>query len=111
MRALFQAAPIASRRRAKKPTNSTRIGVCRRPVSAVLGKLQEIFQGLVAREEAPHSPILETMDDLVQRHEDLDSIVLVSDMLQHTHLWSHYNGEGDMSGISPTCDRVGMQVG
>ncbi len=72
-----------------------------------LGELQKIFQGLVAREEAPHSPILETMDDLVQRHEDIDSIVLVSDMLQHTHLWSHYDGEGDMSGISPTCDRVG----
>ena len=45
------------------------------------------------REQADQSPILETMSHLAQEHEDLDSFVLVSDMLQHTELASHYDGD------------------
>ena len=71
-----------------------------------LATLQDHFRDLVSREEADQSPIVETMAGLVQRHEDLDSIVLVSDMLQHTPLWSHYTMEGDTLGIPSECGRV-----
>lgn len=71
-----------------------------------LATLQDVFRRLVSRKEADQSPIVETMAGLVQRHEDLDSIVLVSDMLQHTSLWSHYTMEGDTLGIPSECSRV-----
>ena len=68
--------------------------------------LKSIFRDLVDRDEAAQSPILETMDYLVQRDTMLNSIVLVSDMLQNTLLWSHYTREGDTAGISSTCSQV-----
>ncbi len=71
-----------------------------------LATLQGMFKDLVDREEAAHSPILETMAHLVRRDTTLNSIVLVSDMLQHTLLWSHYTREGDTAGISSTCSQV-----
>ena len=71
-----------------------------------LAILQDMFQELVSREEAAQSPIVETIASLVQRNDDLDSIVLVSDMLQNTPLWSHYTMEGDTLGIPSECRRI-----
>lgn len=68
-----------------------------------------MFRELVRREEADQSPIVETMADLVQRDDELDSIVLVSDMLQNTSLWSSYARaaqSGDATGISSECGRI-----
>ncbi|MYC80537.1 MAG: hypothetical protein F4X19_00415 [Acidobacteria bacterium] len=71
-----------------------------------LATLQDVFRELVGREESARSPIVETMAGLVQRNDDLDSIVLVSDMLQHTSLWSYYTMEGDTLSIPSECGRV-----
>ena len=71
-----------------------------------LATLQDMFGELVSREEAAESPIVETMASLVQRNDDLDSILLVSDMLQNTPLWSHYSMEGDTLGIRSECRRI-----
>lgn len=51
------------------------------------------LDSLRQREQAAQSPIAETMAHLVQQHEDLDSFVLVSDMLQHSELATHYGGD------------------
>lgn len=48
------------------------------------------LDSLRTREQADQSPIVETMSYLVQHHPDLDSFVLVSDMLQHSGLADHY---------------------
>ena len=60
-------------------------------------EFREFLQGvktqldsLRRREQADQSPILETMAHLVQQREDLDSFVLVSDMLQYTELADLY---------------------
>ena len=50
------------------------------------------LDSLRQREQAAQSPIVETMAHLVQEHEDLDSFVLVSDMLQHSGVATHYGG-------------------
>ena len=71
-----------------------------------LATLQHMFQELVGREEAAQSPIVETMASLIQGNDDLDSVVLVSDMLQHTPLWSHYTKQGDTPGIRSECRRI-----
>ena len=71
-----------------------------------LATLQQMFRELVGREEAAQSPIVETMANLIQGNDDLDSVVLVSDMLQHTPLWSHYTKRGDTSGIRSECRRI-----
>ena len=71
-----------------------------------LATLQVEFRKLVGRQEADQSPIVETMAGLVQRHDDLDSIVLVSDMLQHTSLWSHYTMEGNILSTPSECGRI-----
>ncbi len=71
-----------------------------------LATLQEMFGELVSREEAAQSPIVETLASLIQRNDDLDSVVLVSDMLQNTPLWSHYSMEGDTLGIRSECRRI-----
>ena len=71
-----------------------------------LATLQGMFQELVNREEAAQSPIVETMASLIQRNDDLDSILLVSDMLQNTPLWSSYSMEGDALGIQSECRRI-----
>ena len=63
-----------------------------------LATLEDMFRELVSRGEADQSPIVETMAGLVQRHDDLDSIVLVSDMLQNTPLSSHYITGGRHAG-------------
>ena len=71
-----------------------------------LATAQDIFQELVDRDEAAQSPIVETMDGLARRNDDFDSIILVSDMLQNTALWSHYTMEGDSLGTSSECRRI-----
>ena len=48
------------------------------------------LDSLRTREQADQSPIVETMSYLAQHHPDLDSFVLVSDMLQHSDLAGHY---------------------
>ena len=52
------------------------------------------------REEADQSPIVETMGYLVKKYgntedtdDDIDSFILISDMLQHTTLATHYDGD------------------
>lgn len=69
--------------------------------------LQEVFESLRTREEADVSPIAETMAYLVERYEDLDSFVIVSDMLQHTSLWNAYTGGGALStDAAAVCKRI-----
>ena len=69
--------------------------------------LQDEFQKLVDRQEADQSPIVETIAGLVESEEEVfDSILLVSDMLQHTSLWSHYTMEGDTLSTPPECGRI-----
>lgn len=58
-----------------------------------LNRLRRVLDELRNREEADVSPIVETMASLVERNEDIDSFLLVSDMLQNTSLWSEYNDE------------------
>lgn len=58
------------------------------------------------REETAQSPIVETMASLVRRYDDLDSILLVSDMLQNTPLWSHYIVGGDSLAVASECRRI-----
>ena len=72
-----------------------------------LETLQEMFDQLVGRPEAPQSPIIETMAGLVQRTEDLDSIMLVSDMLQHTSRSSFYRSEDLLTDVCGEITRPG----
>ena len=65
-----------------------------------LQNMGAVFDELVDREEADSSPIVETLTYLVQHHEDLDSFIIVSDMLQHSSIWSDY---GD---VEPTSEDV-----
>ncbi|MCY4574367.1 MAG: hypothetical protein OXF01_16410 [Gemmatimonadetes bacterium] len=58
-----------------------------------LNRLRGVLDELRDREEADVSPIVETMASLVERNEDIDSFLLVSDMLQNSSLWSEYSGE------------------
>ena len=58
-----------------------------------LNRVRRILDELRDREEADVSPIVETMASLVERNEDVDSFLLVSDMLQNTSLWSEYTDE------------------
>ena len=69
-------------------------------------RLEAILRVLIGLEEADRSPIAETMADLVDRHDDLDSFVLVSDMLQNTPAWSHYKRGGDPAKADSVCDRI-----
>ncbi|MXY25578.1 MAG: hypothetical protein F4Y45_13815 [Acidobacteria bacterium] len=71
-----------------------------------LATLQDMFRELVRREEAAQSPIVETIANLIEDHEDLDSVLLVSDMLQNTSLWNHYTKQGDTPGIRSECQRI-----
>lgn len=72
-----------------------------------LETLQEMFDQLVGRPEAPQSPIIETMAGLVQRNEDLDSIMLVSDMLQHASRSSFYRSEDLLTDVCGEITRPG----
>ena len=76
-----------------------------------LATLQDMFRELVNREEAAQSPIVETLASLIQRDDDLDSVVLVSDMLQNTPLWSHYSMEGDTVRVRSECRKIANSVG
>ena len=60
-----------------------------------LGRISQIFNILIKQEEADQSPIVETMVYLSDI-DNVDSIWLVSDMLQHSSTASHYSGDGDM---------------
>ncbi len=71
-----------------------------------LNKLEETFEGLVNRGEAPQSPLVEVMARLAQARDSLDSMVIVSDMLQNSPLWSHYSGEGDAQAAMAECRRI-----
>ena len=55
-----------------------------------LANLRRTFDSLLERQEAPQSPIIETLSYLVDTLEDLTGIVIVSDMMQHSSLLSHY---------------------
>ena len=63
-----------------------------------LTRIQKIFRFLLEKEEANHSPILETLTRFAER-DDVDSVWLVSDMLQHSPQISHYNNSGDMASL------------
>lgn len=72
-----------------------------------LNRLRSILEELRDREEADVSPIVETMALLVERNEDIDSFLLVSDMLQNSSLWSEYTGESAVPiGTMAECDRI-----
>ena len=72
-----------------------------------LNRLRRILDELRDREEATVSPIVETMASLVERNEDIDSFLLVSDMLQHTSLWNEYDGEATLSAEAiAECGRI-----
>lgn len=71
-----------------------------------LAGLKPILEQLIGRPEAEYSPIVETMADLVELHDELDSFVLVSDMLQNTHVWNHYNMQGDAAAVASVCGRI-----
>ena len=72
-----------------------------------LNRLRGILDELRDREEATVSPIVETMASLVERNEDIDSFLLVSDMLQNTSLWNEYDGEATLSAEAiAECGRI-----
>lgn len=72
-----------------------------------LNRLRRILDELRDREEADVSPIVETMATLVERNEDIDSFLLVSDMLQNSSLWSEYTGEtAAPTGAMAECGRI-----
>lgn len=71
-----------------------------------VNRLEETFDDLVGRPEAERSPIVEAMAALVESRDSLDSIALVSDMLQNTPLWSHYTGRGDPQAVMAACRRI-----
>lgn len=68
--------------------------------------LKAIYWDLLGRPPADQSPIVETMAELAERHEDIDSFLIVSDMLQHTPLWSHYSRRGDSQDAMEECRRI-----
>ncbi len=68
--------------------------------------LQGEFELLRNREEADVSPIAETMAYLVERNDDLDSFIIVSDMLQHTSMWNAYNGGDLPADAAAVCQRI-----
>ena len=72
-----------------------------------LNRLRRILNELRDREEADVSPIVETMASLVGRNGDIDSFLLVSDMLQNSSLWNEYTGETAVPiGAMAECDRI-----
>ncbi len=71
-----------------------------------LARLESILAELVDREEADRSPIAETMAALVDQHDDLDSFLIVSDMLQNTDAWSHYLSQGSATEAAVTCGQI-----
>ena len=73
-----------------------------------VNRLEETFDDLVGRPEAERSPIVEAMAELVESRDSLDSIVVVSDMLQNTPLWSHYTGQGDPQAVMAACRRIAV---
>lgn len=71
-----------------------------------LSRLEAILRILIGLDEAGQSPIIEAMVDLTEKNDDLDSFVLVSDMLQHTQAWSHYGQQGNTEEADSICDRI-----
>ncbi|MYA44091.1 MAG: hypothetical protein F4Z31_20370 [Gemmatimonadetes bacterium] len=72
-----------------------------------LNRLRRILDELRDRKEADVSPIVETMASLVERNEDIDSFLLVSDMLQNSSRWSEYTGETAVPiGAMAECGRI-----
>ncbi len=68
--------------------------------------LDTIFQDMVSQDEADKSPIVETMAGLVEQDSHLTSIIMISDMLQNTALWSSYTKQGDGPAIASECNRI-----
>ena len=69
-----------------------------------LGKLNAVFSELLNREPAAQSPIVETIHFLVKSEFEPDSFILVSDMLQHSSVASHYPpGKGD---VLKYCEKI-----
>ena len=71
-----------------------------------LSQLKAVFWDTLGKGEADQSPLVETMARLMEQHADIDSFVLVSDMLQHTPIWSHYRKTGDLGAVEATCDQI-----
>ena len=71
-----------------------------------LSRLKAIFWDTLGKEEADQSPLIETMAQLMERHDDIDSFLLVSDMLQHTPVWSHYRKTGELGAVAATCSQI-----
>jgi len=72
-----------------------------------LNRIREVLDNLRDREEADLSPIAETLATLVAQNPDIDSFVLVSDMLQNSSLWSDYAQEPEMSDkVLAECRRI-----
>ena len=72
-----------------------------------LNELKRSLDTLRTREEQPQSPILETMAVLAERYEELDSFIVISDMLQHTNVADHYEPDSPMT---PTAEAICDQL-
>lgn len=74
-----------------------------------LGRIRTIFNVLLKQEEADQSPIIETLAYFADNKE-VDSVWLVSDMLQHSSSASHYNGDGDMQSLCAKLKFSGIKI-
>ncbi len=77
--------------------------------------LDAVLEDLVTPKEAPASPILEALSRLAQTEAFSDevpgrSIVMVSDMLQNSDMFSAYGGRGSMPANMPDARDVADQV-
>ena len=61
-----------------------------------VGVVKVRLDSLLARDEAPASPIIETMAELARNDAELDSFIVVSDMLQNTARCDLYSSACDM---------------
>ena len=74
-----------------------------------LANLRRTFDGLLERQEAPQSPIVETLSYLVGALDDLTGVVVVSDMMQHSSLISHYDDNNVSLGEMEECQNIKLK--
>ncbi len=67
-----------------------------------LARMQEILNFLVKREEAKSSPIIETIAYFSEQ-DGVDSLWIISDMLQHSSQVSHYGNSQDLGEL---CSKI-----
>ena len=63
------------------------------------------LEELVSRDEAPVSPIVETLDTLVSDR-DATHLIVISDMLQHTDTWNEYIGSPTSTAALSACQAI-----